>query len=118
MISPPLIMPTPIQGHQMMSMSGPMMGGLTSPVPGDPSGQQPAMAFTYVPVPVYNIGGVTTMPGMPMMPGSGMPSMNLSSMGLINTSTGSASPTKMPDQASAKPESEPAATSTPHVTRG
>ena len=53
----------------MMSMSGPMMGGLTSPVPGDPSGQQPAMAFTYVPVPVYNIGGVTTMPGMPMMPG-------------------------------------------------
>ena len=43
--------------------------------------------------------------------GSGMPSMNLSSMGLINTSTGSASPTKMPEQASAKPE--PAATSTP-----
>lgn len=40
-----------------------------------------------------------------------MPSMNLSSMGLINTSTGSASPTKMPEQASAKPE--PAATSTP-----
>ena len=35
--------------------------------------------------------------------------MNLSSMGLTNTSTGSASPTKMPDQV--KPE--PAATSTP-----
>ena len=37
--------------------------------------------------------------------------MNLSSMGLTNTSTGSASPTKMPDQVGAKPE--PAATSTP-----
>ena len=53
----------------MLSMGSGLMGGLTSPVPGDPSGQQPAMAFTYVPVPVYNIGGVTTMPGMPMMPG-------------------------------------------------
>ena len=40
-----------------------------------------------------------------------MPSMNLSSMGLTNTSTGSTSPTKMPDQVGAKPE--PAATSTP-----
>ena len=40
-----------------------------------------------------------------------MPSMNLSSMGLINTSTGSASPTKQPEQVSTKPE--PAATSTP-----
>merc|ERR1719490_677735 len=46
-----------------------------------------------------------------MMPGSGLPSMNLSSMGLINTSTGPASPTKQPEQVSTKPE--PAATSTP-----
>ena len=65
MISPPLIMPTPIQGSQMFSM-GSNMGGVTSPLLA-PAGEngQPAMAFTYVPVPVYNIGGM----GMPMMPG-------------------------------------------------
>ena len=74
MISPPLIMPTPIQGHQMFSM-GSNMGGVTSPLlmqAGDTntSGQQPAMAFTYVPVPVYNLGGMGM--GMPMMPGKSL----------------------------------------------
>ena len=124
-------MPTPVQGHQMFSM-GSNLGGVQSPpllmqagqggAGGD--GQQPAMAFTYVPVPVYNIGGM----GMPMMPGktnldmlshmesndwlvgSGLPSMNYSSMGMMNTSTGSASPNK---QQGAEPQAAPAATSTP-----
>ena len=69
MISPPpMMMPTPIQGNQFMSM-GSNMGGLTSPLlmpagEGN-SSQQPTMAFTYVPVPVYNLGGM----GMQMMPG-------------------------------------------------
>ena len=72
MISPPpMIMPTPIQGNQFLSMGSAMggMGGVSSPLlmpAGDGSSpQQPTMAFTYVPVPVYNLGGV----GMPMMPG-------------------------------------------------
>ena len=52
----------------MMSMGSQMgLGGLSSPIPGDSAGQT-AMAFTYVPVPVYNLGGMG-MPGMPMMPG-------------------------------------------------
>ena len=69
MISPPLIMPTPIQGSQMFSMGSNMGGapGISSPLlmqAGD-GNAQPQMAFTYVPVPVYNLGGM----GMPMMPG-------------------------------------------------
>merc|ERR1719192_2758500 len=89
-------MPTPIQGNQFLSMGSAMggMGGVSSPLlmpaADGSSPNQPTMAFTYVPVPVYNLGGM----GMPMMPGSGIPSMNYSSMGMINTSTGSASPTK------------------------
>ena len=58
----------------MFSM-GSNMGGVTSPLlmqAGDTntSGQQPAMAFTYVPVPVYNLGGMGM--GMPMMPGKSL----------------------------------------------
>ena len=69
MISPPpMMMPTPIQGNQFMSM-GSNIGGLTSPLlmpaAEGTSPQQPTMAFTYVPVPVYNLGGM----GMQMMPG-------------------------------------------------
>ena len=49
------------------------------------------------------------------MVGSGLPSMNYSSMGMMNTSTGSASPTKQErsesQQNTAAPP--PAATSTP-----
>ena len=73
MISPPpMMMPTPIQGNQFMSM-GSNMGGLTSPLlmpagEGSSPGQQPTMAFTYVPVPVYNLGGM----GMQMMPGKSL----------------------------------------------
>merc|ERR1719410_1848942 len=47
---------------------------------------------------------------MPMMPGSGLPSMNYSSMGMMNTSTGSASPSESQQNTAAPP---PAATSTP-----
>ena len=72
MISPPpMIMPTPIQGNQFLSMGSAMggMGGVSSPLlmpaADGSSPQQPTMAFTYVPVPVYNLGGM----GMPMMPG-------------------------------------------------
>ena len=70
MISPPLIMPTPIQGHQMFSMGSSAGNGVQSPpllmqAGGDSNSNQPAMAFTYVPVPVYNLGGL----GMSMMPG-------------------------------------------------
>ena len=46
------------------------------------------------------------------MVGSGLPSMNYSSMGMMNTSTtGSISPNKQ--QGSAEPQPAPAATSTP-----
>merc|ERR1719461_2775267 len=113
MISPPLIMPTPIQGSQMFSMGSNMGGapGISSPLlmqAGD-GNAQPQMAFTYVPVPVYNLGGM----GMPMMPGSGLPSMNYSSMGMMNTSTGSASPTKQEKSDPQQNAAAPAATSTP-----
>ena len=43
--------------------------------------------------------------------GSGLPSMNYSSMGMMNTSTGSASPSKQEKTDPAPPA--PAATSTP-----
>merc|ERR1719242_2947082 len=50
-----------------------------------------------------------------MMPGSGLPSMNYSSMGMMNTSTGSASPTKQEraDSQANTTAPPPAATSTP-----
>lgn len=77
MISPPLIMPTPIQGHQMFSMGSNMgAGGVSSPLlmqANESNPNQPAMAFTYVPVPVYNLGGV----GMPMMPGKSIFSITI-----------------------------------------
>ena len=44
--------------------------------------------------------------------GSGLPSMNYSSMGMMNTSTGSASPSKQEKNDQAPPVA-PAATSTP-----
>ena len=123
MISPPpMLMPTPVQSQQFFSLTGPAPGqhpttGMTSPLlvpaaqPGaDPA--QPAMAFTYVPVPVYNVGGAGGMPGMmPGMPGM-MPNMmpmmpNMPSMNYSSMSGGATSPDKgeKPDQ--------PAATSTP-----
>ena len=118
MSPPPMMMPTPIQGNQFFSM------GSTSPMmmPQD----QPAMAYTYVPVPVYNLGGMAMpggipgmsgMPGMPGMQGmavsGGMPSMNFSSMsagGMNVGSPGPASPTKVGDKSE---QQAPAATSTP-----
>ena len=50
-------------------------GGMTSPLlmQAGADGQQPAMAFTYVPVPVYSLGGIQ-MTGVPGM--SGFPSFS------------------------------------------
>lgn len=83
MSPPPMLMPTPV--HSLMNnaqsltsplfMQGPHMGagypGSTTP---DPNAQ-PAMAFTYVPVPVYNMGGMS-LPGFQgmMPPGTFPPS--------------------------------------------
>ena len=76
MSPPPMLMPTPILGgSHPASMTSPLMMPLQTP--GGPGGQpvgggQPsetsgsAMAFTYVPVPVYNMAGMT-MPGVPGM---------------------------------------------------
>ena len=47
------------------------------------------------------------------MVGSGLPSMSYSSMGMVNTSTGSASPTKHDKSDSQPNTAAPAATSTP-----
>ena len=123
MSPPPMMMPTPVQSNQFFSMAGGMTSPLLMPATGEQA--QPAMAFTYVPVPVYNLGGMGMgMPvnnGMPMMPGmtgmpgmpvnGSMPSMNYSSMGMMNTSTGPSSPNKT--EKSENPPSAPAATSTP-----
>ena len=79
MSPPPMLMPTPITGGQL-SMLGP--GGypsLTSPMmlgqgmnASTASEITPAMAFTYVPVPVYNMTGM----GMGMNPHMGVMSPN------------------------------------------
>ena len=92
--------------------------------PGSAPGQemQPAMAFTYVPVPVYNMGGLS-LPGMgipqPTIPGS-LP------VGAQQTSAPNASRTKTPtrsasrgdlemggDMPSLSPTNKPQGTSTP-----
>ena len=58
---PPMLMPTPVQGNPqqlnqlMLQMPQGAAGGGTE--------AQPAMAFTYVPVPVYNMSGVS-LPGV------------------------------------------------------
>merc|ERR1719483_390507 len=68
MSPPPMMMPTPMQGNPLFSMASP--SGVRSPT----GAEQPAMAFTYVPVPVYNLGGMN-MPmsgGMPMSMSGGM----------------------------------------------
>ena len=76
MSPPPMLMPTPILGgSHPASMTSPLMMPLQTP--GAPGGQPvgggqasetsgSAMAFTYVPVPVYNMAGMT-MPGVPGM---------------------------------------------------
>jgi len=74
MSPPPMLMPTPILGgSHPASMTSPLMMPLQTP--GGPGGQAmpsqaetsgSAMAFTYVPVPVYNMAGMT-MPGVPGM---------------------------------------------------
>ena len=61
---PPMMMPTPI--HQSSSYPA-FLPGMTSPLlmqaaggPADQSAGPPAaMAFTYVPIPVYNLGGMS-----------------------------------------------------------
>merc|ERR1719400_1626252 len=108
---PPMMMPTPMMPGQF-SMGGGVNGGMTSPLLMPAGDQQAAMAFTYVPVPVYNLGGMGMQGMMPgMMPGvmpGGMSSMNYSSLGTANLPTsGPASPTKTGET------SQPAATSTP-----
>ena len=91
--------------------------------PGSAPGQemQPAMAFTYVPVPVYNMGGLS-------LPGMGMPQQTIpASMPVGAQGTGaSASRTKTPtrsasrgdleiggDMPSLSPTNKPQGTSTP-----
>ena len=78
MSPPPMLMPTPIHSmigpgggasnpQSLMMMQQQQQSGAASM-----DGAQAAMAFTYVPVPVYNMGGAS-MPGMQgIMPGPGM----------------------------------------------
>jgi hypothetical protein len=80
MSPPPMLMPTPIPGGQLSMLGAGGYPSLTSPMmmggPGmnvsSASEIQPAMAFTYVPVPVYNM----TSMGMGMNPQMGMMSPN------------------------------------------
>merc|ERR1711953_362877 len=95
-------MPTPILGgSNPPSMTSPLMMPVPSATGGHASSQPEAsgsaMAFTYVPVPVYNMAGMT-MPGVPgAVPG--MPNLpNISGLNLSNnpphdTSTPAASAT-------------------------
>ena len=93
MSPPPMLMPTPILGgSNPQSMTSPLL----MPVPGASGSGQPqadssgaAMAFTYVPVPVYNMAGMA-IPGMgnPGMQGQmqGQPSAfpNMSGLGVMS----------------------------------
>ncbi len=60
---PPMLMPTPVQAQQQQQQQQQSLLMQAGANPSDPS----AMAFTYVPVPVYNMGGVS-IPGMAGMP--------------------------------------------------
>lgn len=70
MISPPpMLMPTPV--HSMMGANSSNPQSLLMQMPNQSGADQahPAMAFTYVPVPVYNMGGAS-LPGLQgVMPG-------------------------------------------------
>ena len=84
MSPPPMLMPTPILGgSNPQSMTSPLL----MPVPGASGTGQPqtdssgaAMAFTYVPVPVYNMAGMA-LPGMQGASG-GFP--NMSGLGVMS----------------------------------
>ena len=66
---PPMLMPTPVQGNpqQLNQLMLQMPQGAAG---GGGAEAQPAMAFTYVPVPVYNMSGVS-LPGVAAAPHSG-----------------------------------------------
>ena len=68
---PPMLMPTPVQGNpQQLMLQLPQGGGAAGA--GGGAEQQPAMAFTYVPVPVYNMSGVS-LPGIAPQSGTVSP---------------------------------------------
>ena len=81
MSPPPMLMPTPIPGGQLSMLGAGGYPSLTSPLMLGGQGMnastaseiQPAMAFTYVPIPVYNMGGM----GMGMTPNLGVMSPNV-----------------------------------------
>merc|ERR1712226_1302334 len=129
MSPPPMLMPTPIQGGMQIGGSNPH--SLTSPImmqhpqanmmaqqrPGSAPGQemQPAMAFTYVPVPVYNMGGMS-LPGMggvpqPQVPAS-LPVGASANASRTKTPTRSASRGDL-EHPSLSPTNKPQGTSTP-----
>ena len=60
MSPPPMLMPTPI--HSLIGAPG-AQAGFSPGTSGSADNPHAAMAFTYVPVPVYNMGGVS-IPGM------------------------------------------------------
>merc|ERR1711935_764351 len=105
MSPPPMLTPTPILGgSNLQSMTSPLL----MPVPGasgqpqaDSSGA--AMAFTYVPVPVYNMAGMA-IPGMgnPGMQGQmqGQPSAfpNMSGLGVMSPGSMAPQGTSTPSQ--------------------
>ena len=109
MSPPPMLMPTPILGgSNPQSMTSPLM----MPIPG--SGQTPetsgaAMAFTYVPVPVYNMAGMT----IPGVQGSAGGFQNMSGVGVMSPGAmgavapqGTSTPSQAP-QIGGSPPSQP-----------
>jgi len=131
MISPPpMLMPTPIQGGMQLAqpVGGSNPHSLTSPImmppgnmmarPGSAPGQemQPAMAFTYVPVPVYNMGGLS-LPGMGMqqagLPAGGQPVPNVSRTKTPTRSTSRGDLEIGGEIPSLSPTNKPQGTSTP-----
>jgi myosin-15 len=88
MSPPPMLMPTPIFG------GGSNPGSMTSPllmsVPGasEASVSGAAMAFTYVPVPVYNMAGMSAGPNMT----GGMPNMSVMSPSMMSQGYPNAAP--------------------------
>jgi hypothetical protein len=94
MSPPPMLMPTPIPGGQLSMMGAGGYPSLTSPMmlggqgAANASDMQAAMAFTYVPIPVYNMSGM---------------GMGMNNLGILSPNAGAAEPGRTQPQGTSTP---------------
>ena len=97
MSPPPMLMPTPILGGSgPQSITSPMMMPVPATSAASADANQAAMAFTYVPVPVYNMAGMALPTGM---------------------AAAGATPTVVTPPSSSQAQSAPKGTSTPSASQ-